>query len=181
MRSRDLAVIILSAVLPTLSCSDATTPANPSASPSPSPSPSPTATPIPPSPSPSPSGEPEGTTEPAVFATAGVHSYLRNGKLVRSGASTYKAGDVIYLNCTPRDAKGNKTSNHGPIKSWGIFSSDLAVGNPVSGDFYYTDTNSFNPDLHINKTLSKPSGTVKAYCTVVDLPRSANHNMFIKK
>jgi len=116
-----------------------------------------------------------------VYATAGVHSYLRNGNLVRSGAQTYKAGDVIYLNCTPRDAKGNKTTNHGPIKSWGIFSNDLIAGNPTSGDFYYTDTNSFNPDLHINKTLSKPSGTVKAYCTVLNLPRSANHNMFIKK
>jgi len=134
-----------------------------------------------PSPSPSPTGSPEDSGLPAVYATAGVHSYLRNGNLVRSAASFYKAGDVIYLNCTPRDSNGNKTSNHGPIKSWGIFSSDLIVGSPTSGDFYYTDTNSFNPDLHINKTLSKPSGTIKAYCTVLNLPRSANHAMFVKQ
>lgn len=177
-----MAVVVLAAVLPTLSCSDST-PVTPTPSPTPSPAPtaSPTPTPVPASPSPSPSNPPEGTTEPAVYATAGVHSYLRNGKLVRSGASSYKPGDAIYLNCTPRDAQGNKTTNHGPIKSWGIFSTDLIVGNPNIGDFWYTDTNSFNPDLHISKTISKSSGTVKAYCTVAGLSRSGNHNMLIKK
>jgi len=110
-----------------------------------------------------------------------VHSYLHNGNLIRSGASSYKAGDTIYLNCTPRDAEGNKTTNHGPIKSWGIFSKDLVVGSPTSGDFYYTDTNSFNPDLHINKPISKASGTVTAFCVVDGLPKSGNHSMFIKQ
>jgi len=180
MRSRDMAVAVLSAALPMLSCSDASTPANPTPSPTPTPTPTATPTPVPPSPSPSPSNNPEGTTEPAVYATAGVHSYLRNGNLVRSGASSYKAGDTIYLNCTPRDKDGNKTTNHGPIKTWGIFSFDLVAGNPNAGDYYYTDTNSFNPDLHINKTVSK-TGTIKAFCTVLGLPRSANHNMLIKK
>jgi hypothetical protein len=186
MRKRDrqlaVAVVVLGAALPLLSCSDNNTPLEPTPSPTPSPSPtaSPTPTPVPASPSPSPSNPPEGTTEPAVYATAGVHSYLRNGNLVRSGASSYKPGDTIYLNCTPRDKDGNKTTNHGPIKTWGIFSFDLVAGNPNAGDYYYTDTNSFNPDLHINKTVSK-TGTIKAFCTVANLPRSANHNMVIKK
>ena len=182
MRTRHMAVVVLSAALPTLSCSDATAPSsNPSPSPSPSPTANPTPTPPAASPSPSPSNPPETTEEPAVFATAGVHSYLRNGKLVRSGASSYKPGDAIYLNCSPRDKNGSKTTNHGPIKGWGIFSTDLAVGGPGTGDFYYTDSKSFNPDLHINKTISKSQGTIKAYCTVANLPRSANHNMIIKK
>lgn len=182
MRNRRLAIIVLGATLPLLSCAEQNTPATPTPSPTPTPAPSASPTPTPPpaaSPSPSPSNTPEGTHDPAVYATAGVHSYRRNGNLVRSGASFYLPGDAIYLNCTPRDAKGNKTDNHGPIKSWGIFSVELAVGTATSGDFHFTDMRSFNPDLHIHNPISR-AGTIKAYCTVVGLSRSGNHNMPIK-
>lgn len=174
---RRLAVALALAALPALSCSK-NTPAAPTPTPTPTPEPSASPTPAPiTSPSPSPSSPPEGTTEPAVYATAGVHSYLRKGTLYRSAAKVYKPGDVIYLNCTPRDANGNKTTNHGNIKYWLIYSNDLTVGL----DFYYTDTNSFNPDLHINNPISKASGTVKAQCVVANLPRSNTHNMKVQK
>lgn len=176
MRNR-LAVAVLVATLPMLSCTENTTTPTPAATPTPEPSPSPSAVPIAPSPSPSPSDPPETTTEPAVYATAGVHSYLRKGTLYRTGASVYKPGDAIYLNCTPRDAKGNKTTNHGNIRYWIIFSKDLTVGT----DFHYTDANSFNPDLHIHNPISRSSGTVKAQCVVANLPHSNVHNMKVQK
>jgi hypothetical protein len=178
MRNRVAVAVILAAVLPALSCTENVVNPTPAATPTPEPTPTPTPTPAPiTSPSPEPSSPPEGTTEPAVYATAGVHSYLRKGKLVRSGANTYKPGDTIYLNCTPRDAEGNKTTNHGDIRYWVIFSNDLIVGT----DFHYTDTGSFNPDLHIHNPISRASGSVKAQCVVANLPRSNTHNMKVAK
>jgi hypothetical protein len=71
--------------------------------------------------------------------TAGVHSYLRKGRLVPTGGTEFQVGDVIYLNCTPRDENRNPINNHGPLQGWS-----------VSGDANYTvtDTHTFNPDLH---------------------------------
>jgi hypothetical protein len=132
--------------------------------PTPLPGPTPTAQPNPkptskPNPNPNPNPNPGGGN-PVAFVTAGVHSYLRNGKLVRTGASFYLPGDAIYLNCTPRDANGQPTHNHGPIQNWKIYSTNLQQG----AHFHYTDTNSFNPDLHIH--LGCPTGEVRARCTV---------------
>ena len=84
--------------------------------------------------------------------TAGVHSYLRNGRLVPTGGTEFKVGDVVYLNCTPRDEEGNPTNAHGPLQGWNI-----------SGDAAYnvTDTNTFNPDLH-----AQGPGRVNIACRV---------------
>ena len=73
--------------------------------------------------------------------TAGVHSYLRKGRLVPTGGTEFQAGDVIYLNCTPRDENRNPINNHGPLQGWS-----------VSGDAPHnvTDTHTFNPDLHVH-------------------------------
>jgi hypothetical protein len=73
--------------------------------------------------------------------TAGVHSYLRKGKLVPTGGTEFQVGDVIYLNCTPRDENRNPINNHGPLQGWS-----------VSGDAPHnvTDTHTFNPDLHVH-------------------------------
>jgi hypothetical protein len=170
-----LVVAVMVAVLPALSCTESTVAPTPAATPTPAPTPTPTPAPIQ-SPTPEPSSPPEGTTEPAVYATAGVHSYLRKGTLYRSAAKVYKPGDAIYLNCTPRDANGNKTTNHGNIRYWKISSSNLTVG----VDFYYTDTNSFNPDLHINNPISN-NGTIKAQCAVANLPLSSTANLKVEK
>jgi hypothetical protein len=175
MRNQFAVAAAVLAGLPLLSCTNATTP-TPAATPTPVATPTPTPTPAPiTSPSPSPSTKPpDYTNEPAVYATAGVHSYLHKGKLVRSGANSYSPGDVIYLNCSPRDANGSKTTNHGNVRYWRIYSNDLTV----NVDFYFTDTNSFTPDLHINAPLAK-GGTVKAQCAVANLPLSNTHNMKI--
>jgi hypothetical protein len=122
--------------------------------PPPQPNPRPTATP---KPDPDPTPVPDSNV---AYVTAGVHSYLRGGKLYRTAAAFYLPGDAIYLNCTPRNAAGQPTDNHGPIQGWKIYSTNLKAGS----DFYYTDTNSFNPDLHIELTC--PPGSVKANCTV---------------
>lgn len=130
--------------------------------PTPFPGPTPTAQPNPrptAKPNPKPSNPPAGGN-PVAYVTAGVHSYLRAGKLYRTGASFYLPGDAIYLNCTPRDAAGKPTANHGPIQGWKIYSTNLQVGL----HFHYTDTNSFNPDLHIH--LGCPAGQVRARCQV---------------
>lgn len=73
--------------------------------------------------------------------TAGVHSYLRKGKLVPTGGTEFQVGDVIYLNCTPRDENRNPINNHGPLQGWS-----------VSGDAPHnvTDTHTFNPDLRVH-------------------------------
>ena len=126
--------------------------ATPPPGPAPQPNPRPTATP-----KPDPTPPPDSNV---AYVTAGVHSYLRNGTLYRTAASFYLPGDAIYLNCTPRNAAGQPTDKHGPIQGWHIYSTNLKVG----ADFYYTDTNSFNPDLHIE--ASCPPGSVKASCTV---------------
>src|SRR5262245_13813640 len=126
----------------------------PGPAPTPAPNPKPTS-----KPGPKPSNPPGGGGNPVAFVTAGVHSYLRGGKLYRTAASFYLPGDAIYLNCTPRDANGQPTNNHGPIQGWRIYSTNLQVG----VHFHYTDTNSFNPDLHIH--LGCPAGEVRANCT----------------
>jgi hypothetical protein len=95
-----------------------------------------------PAPAPAPGGGGGGdghTNNQVADVTAGVHSYLRNGRLVPTGGTEFKVGDVIYLNCTPRDSEGNPTNAHGPLQAWF-----------VSGDANYnvTDTDTFNPDLH---------------------------------
>jgi hypothetical protein len=128
----------------------------------PTPPPAPAATPKP-NPRPTATPKPDPTPVPdsnVAYVTSGVHSYLRNGVLYRTGASFYLPGDAIYLNCTPRNAAGQPTPNHGPIQGWKIYSTNLQQGN----HFHYTDTNSFNPDLHIH--LGCPPGAVKASCTV---------------
>jgi hypothetical protein len=176
MRMR-LAAALLVATLPVLSCTENTTTPTPAATPTPAPTPSPTPSAAPPSPSPSPDNPGEGTHDPAVYATAGVHSYLRKGNLVRQGANVYKPGDAIYLNCTPRDAKGNKTDNHGEVRYWNIWSNDLVVG----VDFHFTDAKSFNPDVHIHNPISRASGSVKAQCVVMNLTFSNVHTMKVAR
>ena len=176
MRNRVTLFAALVAGLPLLSCTENTTTPTPAATATPAPTPPPTPTPAPitsPTPTPKP---PDYTNDPAVYVTAGVHSYLRKGQLVRSGANSYKPGDTIYLNCSPRDAAGNKTNNPGNVRYWKIFSTDLVVG----VDFHYTDTSSFTPDLHIHTPISR-NGSVKAQCVVANLPFSNTHNMKIQK
>lgn len=119
----------------------------PPANPAPLPTPAPGGggqTPAP-NPTPAPTGGGGGgnghTNNQVADVTAGVHSYLRNGRLVPTGGSEFKVGDVVYLNCTPRDSEGNPTNAHGPLQGWF-----------VSGDANYrvTDTDTFNPDLHVS-------------------------------
>jgi hypothetical protein len=145
----------------------------PNPTPTPGSTPRPTPTPNPnPNPTPTPTPNPGGGNVDHV--TAGVHSYRRNGQLYRSSASFYKPGDTIYLNCTPRTADGKPTPNHGPIQGWTIYSTDLQVGR----DFRYSDTNSFNPDLHIDPL--SPSGAVRARCRV-DGHESKDHVMEVRR
>jgi hypothetical protein len=179
MRHRHLALVLLAAALPALACTQST-PADPTPSPTPSPQPTASPTPVAASPSPSPSSAPP--SQPAVYVTAGVHSYRRKNQLVRHGANLYLAGDAIYLNCSPRDRDGNLTPDHGDVLSWSITSPDLKRGSgPGVGDFHFTGTDSFNPHLHIHDPLSRPSGTIRASCLVRDLPRSNAHGMKIQQ
>jgi hypothetical protein len=115
----------------------------PTSAPAPAPAPNPVPNPGPTNPNPAPAPPGGGgnghTNNPVTQVTAGVHSYLRNGKLVPTGGTEFRVGDVIYLNCTPRDEGGSPTNIHGPLQAWF-----------VSGDAAYnvTDTDTFNPDLH---------------------------------
>ena len=96
--------------------------------------------------------------------TAGVHSYLRKGKLVPTGGTEFQVGDVIYLNCTPRDENRNPINNHGPLQSWS-----------VSGDAAHTvtDTDTFNPDLH-----AQGPGKVNIACRVDNITSpTTRHNI----
>lgn len=173
-------IALVAAALPALACTQ-TTPANPT-TPSPTPTPQPTASPTPVAASPSPSPSSDAVNEPAVYVTAGVHSYRRKDQLVRHGANLYLAGDAIYLNCSPRDKEGNLTPSHGDVMGWSITSQDLVRGSgPGIGDFHYTGTHSFNPHLHIHDPLSRPGGTIKASCLVQNLPRSNTHGMKIQQ
>lgn len=144
---------------------------NPTPTPGSTPRPSPTPNPNP-KPTPTPTPDPGGSS--VDYVTAGVHSYRRNGQLYRTAASFYLPGDSIYLNCTPRTADGKPTTNHGPIQGWTIYSTNLQVGR----DFRYTDTNSFNPDLHIDQ--GSPSGAVRARCRV-DGHESQDHVMEVRR
>jgi hypothetical protein len=108
--------------------------ANPEPDPAPNPAPNPTARPTPRA-TPPPSG---GGSE-TVSVTAGVHSYLHNGRLVGHSSTTFNVGDVAYLNCTPRNADRKPVERHGPIQGW--FISGTAA-------YRVTDTDTFNPDLH---------------------------------
>jgi hypothetical protein len=91
-----------------------------------------------------------------------VTSFLRNGHLEKGARSSYKPGDVLYLTCTPKDGSGKPTKNHGPLQSWNISS-----GNLGGADFYYTDTDTFNPDVHVSPNAG--SGSIEAKCRVNDI------------
>lgn len=93
-----------------------------------------------------------GVSGATASVTAGVHSYLRKGRLVPTGGTEFQVGDVIYLNCTPRDENRNPINNHGPLQAW-----------YVSGDAAHTvtDTHTFNPDLH-----AQGPGRVNIACRV---------------
>src|SRR5262249_38391437 len=125
------------------------TPNAPAATPTPSATATPTRTPT-----------PEGNQNPAVDVRTAVTSYLHYGRLVRGRAATYIPGDVLYLTCTPLDHLGKPTKNHGTIHDWTIASDDLTVG----VDWYHTDVNSFNPDVHVSE--QSHDGTIKAKCRV---------------
>jgi hypothetical protein len=135
-------VVVVPIVVPTPAPAPAPAP-DPAPNPAPKPNPNPT-------PKPPPSGGGNGNS--VVSVTAGVHSYLHNGKLVGHSSTTFNVGDVAYLNCTPRDADRQPTDNHGPIQAW-----------YVSGDAAYrvTDTDTFNPDLH-----TQGPGKVRIACKV---------------
>ena len=134
----------------------------PQQSPSPPPNPSPSTTPPPPS-------QPNNNPATAVFVS--VTSYLRDGTLYKKGAQpAYKPGDVLYLTCTPKDSSGKPTKNHGPLQDWRISSGNGA-------DFFFTDTNTFNPDIHVNPNSG--AGSIEASCRVDDI-RSSTLTMNIQ-
>jgi len=125
--------------------------------PAPAPAPAPDPAPNNPNPNPNPAPNPPppsggGNGNAVASVSAGVHSYLHNGKLVGHSSDTFNVGDVAYLNCTPRDADRKPTDNHGPLQAWYI-----------SGDAAYrvTDTDGFNPDLH-----TQGPGKVRIACKV---------------
>lgn len=134
----------------------------PIAIPTPVPAPAPTAQPDPapntpnspnnPTPTPRPTAAPPSGGSQTVSVTAGVHSYLHNGRLIGHSSTTFNVGDVAYLNCTPRDADRRPAEKHGPLQGWFI-----------SGDAKYrvTDTDTFNPDLH-----TQGPGKVRIACKV---------------
>jgi hypothetical protein len=134
-------VVVVPIAIPTPVPAPAPTPADPVPNPAPNPNPNPRPTAAPPS----------GGND-VVSVTAGVHSYLHNGKLVGHSSTTFNVGDVAYLNCTPRNADRKPTDHHGPLQAWFI-----------SGDAQYrvTDTNTFNPDLH-----TQGPGKVRIACKV---------------
>lgn len=130
----------------------------PIAIPTPVPAPQPTTepttptTPTNPNPTPRPTAAPPTGGSQTVSVTAGVHSYLHNGRLIGHSSTTFNVGDVAYLNCTPRDADRKPAERHGPLQAWYI-----------SGDAAYrvTDTDTFNPDLH-----TQGPGKVRIACKV---------------
>jgi hypothetical protein len=128
----------------------------PTSAPAPAPGPT-TPSPTTPRPNPAPpsGGHDDFSNLPVTQVTAGVHSYLRNGRLVPTGGTEFRVGDVVYLNCTPRDENGSPTNAHGPLQAWFI-----------SGDAAYdvTATNTFNPDL-----VARGAGTVNIACRVNDI------------
>jgi len=139
------------------------TPAPPPPQQNPSPQPSPSPTP--------PASQPNNNQATDVFVS--VTSYLRDGVLHKKGAApSYMPGDVLYLTCTPKDSNGKPTKNHGPIQDWRITS-----GNLGGGDFYFTDTDGFNPDVHVSPNSG--SGSIEADCRVDDI-RSHNLTMHIQ-
>jgi hypothetical protein len=89
-----------------------------------------------------------------------VTSFLRHGRLVKGRAATFIPGDVIYLTCTPLDKNDKPTKNHGRIRDWEIFSSDLVNG----VDWVHTDVNTFNPDVHVSERSR--NGEIRAKCEV---------------
>jgi hypothetical protein len=105
-----------------------------------------------PNPTPRPTAAPPSGGSQTVSVTAGVHSYLHQGRLVGHSSTTFTVGDVAYLNCTPRGEDRKPVERHGPLQAWFI-----------SGDAQYrvTDTDTFNPDLH-----TQGPGKVRIACKV---------------
>jgi hypothetical protein len=156
---RSAAAVLL--VLPLLAC-QSSNPAAPMPSPTPTPEPAPTPVPTPvPTPTPAGAGPSDDrhSNDAVAGVTAGVHSYLRNGRLVQGSASSYRPGDTIYLNCTPRDVEGRPTGSHGPIQGW-----NLTGESSLTGCWRATDTNTFNPDVHLSEACG--AGQITAWCTV---------------
>ena len=85
--------------------------------------------------------------------TAGVHSYLHNGRLVGHSSTTFNVGDVAYLNCTPRNAERQPAETPRPAAG--------VVHRPATAQYRVTDTDTFNPDLH-----TQGPGKVRIACKV---------------
>ena len=110
----------------------------------PAPNPAPTSTPAPnnPGPTPRPTSTPpppSGGSGNVAQVTAGVHSYLRNGQLIPRSGTQFQVGDVLYLNCTPRNSEGQPVDHHGPLQGW---------YHQGTARYTITDTHTFNPDCH---------------------------------
>ena len=142
-----------------LACSNSNPSGPESTSPSPSPSPTPPPAPTPTA-TPAATPTPVHNMNPATEVAAMVTSFLRHGQLQGGARASYQPGDVLYLTCTPKDMNGDKTWNHGNIQAWYILSDTLQEGK----DYYYTDTNSFNPDVHTSD--GSPAGQIVARCKV---------------
>ena len=165
MALRRAGLVLLPLVVALAACqgSNPTAPLpQPTPTPEPAPTPVPTPTPNPnatPAPSTGGGGDGGHSSAPVTGVTAGVHSYLRNGRLVQGSASSYRPGDTIYLNCTPRDEEGRPTGSHGPLQGWNV------TGEPsLTGCWRVTDTNTFNPDVHLDESCG--AGQITAWCTV---------------
>jgi hypothetical protein len=154
---RALALVVVG-VLP-MAC-DSPNPATPepttttttTLAPAPQPTATPTATPTP---------TPSGNQNPAVDVRTSVTSYLRYGRLQKGRAATFIPGDVIYLTCTPLDKNQKPTKNHGRIRDWQIFS---LTGLVNGADWFHTDVNTFNPDVHVSE--NSRDGEIRAKCEV---------------
>src|SRR5262245_4929686 len=175
---RRSAFILVAAGLLPFACdsSNPSTPDNPStttttlATTPPAPTATPTATPTP---------TPSGNQNPAVDVRASVTSFLRYGRLQKGRAAVFIPGDVLYLTCTPLDNKGDPTKNHGRIRDWEIFSNTGLVNGQ---DWFHTDVNTFNPDIHISE--NSHDGEIRARCEVDSVSgplKSASVSMVVQR
>lgn len=139
---------------------DAPPPTTPTVVATPTPAPTPAATPTPLA---SPTGK------PMVRITARVLGFSRSGEVYNFVPTVFRPGDVIDLDCTPRDADNQATLNHPKGAEWYPSSNP---GLTINRDFTMARDDTYQPELFL-RTLAT-SGNITIFCKAQGVDISSN-------
>ncbi len=105
-----------------------------------------------------------------VRITANILGFTRTGTTYNFVPSVFRRGDVIDLDCTPRDANNQRTANHPPKAEW--YPNSTGGGLVFERDYTMARDDTYQPDLFIRNIA--PAGTISIFCKAQGVNISSN-------